>query len=140
MYNKQVELQVPADTQYVGLARLVVTAAARQAGMSDERIEDLKIAVSEATANAVNAHRRYEEQSPVVLRFGPTSNGSFAVTVADAGPGFDPAPPDLNRDWTFESGLGLLLIRELADDVQFVRGGGMRVHMSFKIGLDSSDS
>ncbi|MGH8887136.1 MAG: ATP-binding protein [Egibacteraceae bacterium] len=131
----QVELQLPADNQYVGLARLVVTAVARQAGMVEERVEDLRIAVSEATTNAINAHRRYQEQRPVVLQFGPTDNGSFEVTIIDAGPGFDPPPPDRDRDWTLESGLGVMLIRALADDVTFVRGEGMRVHMSFQVGL-----
>jgi serine/threonine-protein kinase RsbW len=133
----EVELQLPADTQYVGLARLVVTVAARQAGMEDERVEDLKIAVSEATTNAINAHRRYQQKSPVVLQFGPTDNGSFEVTIVDAGPGFDPTPLNSDRDWSLEGGLGVILIRGLADDVRFIRGEGMRVHMRFKVGLSA---
>lgn len=137
--NGQVELQLPADTQYVSLARLVVTAVARQAGMDDERIEDLKIAVSEATTNAIKAHHRHHEQRPVVLQFGAAGNSSFEVTIVDAGPGFDPLPFLPNRDWTLEGGLGVMLIRELADDVRFVRGEGMRVHMSFKIGLQTAE-
>jgi serine/threonine-protein kinase RsbW len=135
----QVELQLPADTQYVGLARLVVTAVARQAGMADERVEDLKIAVSEATTNAIKAHQRYDEKGPVLLQFGRTNNGSFEVTIIDAGPGFDPSPPTYERDWTLEGGLGVMLIRELADDVTFMRGEGMRVHMSFQVGLKAAE-
>lgn len=137
----QIELQLPANVQYVGLARLVVTAVARQAGMADERIEDLKIAVSEATTNAIKAHHRHhQEHSPVVLQFGPTGNGSFEVTIIDAGPGFEPLPTDRERDWTLESGLGVMLIRELADDVTFIRSVGMRVNMNFKVGLDPPTS
>jgi serine/threonine-protein kinase RsbW len=132
----QVELQLPADTQYVGLARLVVTVAARQAGMADERVEDLKIAVSEATTNAINAHRRYQHETPVVLQFGPTESDAFEVTILDAGPGFEPAPPVDERDWSLEGGLGVTLIQGLADEVTFLRGEGMRVQMSFKVGLD----
>jgi serine/threonine-protein kinase RsbW len=131
----QVELQLPADTQYVSLARLVVTVAARQAGMADERVEDLKIAVSEATTNAINAHRRYQYDAPVVLEFGPTDN-AFEVTILDAGPGFEPPPHMSERDWSLEGGLGVTLIQGLADDVTFERGDGMRVKMSFKVGLD----
>src|SRR3712207_4475216 len=101
----EVELQLPADTQYVGLARLVVTVAARQAGMAEDRVEDLKIAVSEATTNAINAHRRHEHHAPVILQFGTTGNGSFDVTIVDAGPGFEPPPPVPDRDWTLEGGL-----------------------------------
>lgn len=140
MKSAEVELQLPADTQYVGLARLVVTVAARNAGMAEERIEDLKIAVSEATTNAINAHRRYHQDTPVVLQFGPSGDGSFEVTVVDAGPGFDPAPPAEDRDWTLEGGLGVTLIRGLADEVNFIRGEGMKVHMNFKVGLDAENN
>lgn len=132
-----VELHLPPDEHYVGLARLVVTVAARQAGMSDERVEDLKIAVSEATTNAILAHKRMAAESPVVLSFGPTNEAAFGVTIVDTGPGFEPLPPEAHefRDWTDESGLGVTLIRGLADEVEFLRGEGMRVNMRFAVGL-----
>lgn len=133
-----VELCLPANVAYVWLARLVVCASARQAGMDDERVEDLRIAVSEATANAVTAHRRAGLDQPVVLRFGPTEEHTFEVTVVDSGPGFEPvAAASMNgRDWTIEGGLGVTIIRELADDVRFLHGDGMRVSMNFAVDLD----
>lgn len=138
--KSEVELHLPPDVQYVGLARLVVTVAARQAGMADERVEDLKIAVSEATTNAILAHRRTDEPRPVVLSFGPTPQDAFGVTIIDTGPGFDPAPPEAQtvREWTDEGGLGVTLIRGLADDVEFMRGEGMRVNMRFAVGLSAN--
>ncbi len=134
-----VELRLPSDVQYVGLARLVVTVAARQAGMVDERVEDLKIAVSEATTNAIVAHQQFSSSSPVILRFGPTSGGSFEVTIVDAGPGFQPQTPEAaaEKDLSTEGGLGVTLIRGLADDVRFLRGEGMKVHMRFAVGLEA---
>lgn len=138
--KSEVELHLPPDVQYVGLARLVVTVAARQAGMADERVEDLKIAVSEATTNAILAHRRTDEPRPVVLSFGPTAQDAFGVTIIDTGPGFDPPPPEagMMREWTDEGGLGVTLIRGLADDVEFLRGEGMRVNMRFAVGLSAN--
>lgn len=135
-----VELHLPPDVRYVGLARLVVCAAARQSGMAEERVEDLRIAVSEATANAVVAHQRTNAARPVVLQFGPSPAG-FSVTVRDAGPGFQPKTPGeiAKREWTTEHGLGVSLIRDLADDVEFVRGEGMQVHMRFAVGLGHED-
>ena len=132
------ELRVPADVQYVGLARLVVAAAARQAGMVDERLEDLKIAVSEATTNAIVAHQRAGSAKPVVLRFGASRGKGFEVTIADTGPGFEPQPEGatLDRDPEIEGGLGVTIIRGLADDVEFIRSAGMRVNMRFVVGLD----
>lgn len=133
-----VELHLPPDVQYVGLARLIVVAAARQAGMGGERVEDLRIAVSEATTNAVVAHQRAGAEQPVVLSFGLTGDGTFELTVADTGPGFEPvAVGSLNgRDWSIEGGLGVTIIRELADDVRFARGDGMRVSIRFEVDLD----
>lgn len=131
------ELCLPADVQYVGLARLVVCAAARIAGMDSDRVEDLRIAVSEATTNAIVAHRRAGRGEPVMLRFGTDDEQRFQVTVVDSGPGFQPGSPvSLNgRDLLDESGLGVTIIRGLADDVRFERGEGMRVSMRFALVL-----
>ncbi len=136
------ELVVPPDTRYVGLARLVVCAAARQAGLDDERTEDLRIAVSEATANAILAHQRTGSGEPVRLCFGVVGGGAFQVTVADTGPGFEPDDAAVveGRDWTVEGGLGVTLIRGLADDVEFVQGAGMQVHLRFTVTLNGRET
>jgi serine/threonine-protein kinase RsbW len=130
-----VELKVPPDVQYVGLARLVVTAAARQAGMTNDRIEDLKIAVSEAAANAVQAHQRAGDKRPITLSFGPAGADQFGVTISDAAP--EGAGPDSigARNWDSDGGLGVTLIRGLADVVDFRRDTGASVHMRFSVGL-----
>ena len=130
-----VELRVPPDVRYVGLARLVVTAAARQAGMTNDRIEDLKIAVSEAAANAIQAHQRADDARPITLTFGPAGADQFGVTIADAGP--EGAQPESigARNWSTDGGLGVTLIRGLADVVDFRRGAGVSVHMRFSVGL-----
>ena len=135
-----VELQIPPDTRYVGLARLAVCAVARDAGLDEERTEDLRIAVSEATANAVLAHQRERTEDPVCLRFGVARGGAFEVSVADCGPGFDPGEQvgTSEYDLTDEGGLGVTLIRGLTDDVEFVRDAGMHVHLRFAIAFSDN--
>jgi serine/threonine-protein kinase RsbW len=132
-----VELQLPPDTRHVGLARLVVVTSARRAGMDEERVEDLRIAVSEATTNAILAHQREASPDRICLRFGPTDAGEFQVTISDTGPGFQPkTEAELEgRDWTLEGGLGVTLIRGLADHVDFVHDEGMRVQLRFAVAL-----
>lgn len=131
-----VELRVPPDAQYVGLARLVVTAAARGAGMTNDRLEDLKIAVSEATANAILAHQRTGGERPVVLSFGPTGADQFGVSIADAGDADEDGVQAIgSATWHAEGGLGLTLIRGLADEVEFPGESGTSVHMRFRVGL-----
>jgi serine/threonine-protein kinase RsbW len=51
-----VKLEVPPRSAYVGVVRLALASLARTAGIDEESIEHLKIAVSEACANAVLAH------------------------------------------------------------------------------------
>ena len=132
-----VELRLPPDVAFVSIARLLVTLAARNCGMSSERLEDLRIAVSEATTNAIRAHQASESKEPVVLGFGPL-DGGFEVVVSDAGPGFEPIDPAMaaERNWRNESGLGVTIIRGLADEVSFERLEGMRVNMRFFVGME----
>ncbi|CAN5835147.1 anti-sigma B factor RsbW [soil metagenome] len=137
-----VELRLPPDVAYVGLARLVVTVAARSAGLPGERIEDLKIAVSEAVANAIKSHLRHAVAAPIRLTFGTPNPGFFSVSVTDAGGGFDPAPAEDNgtRSWAAESGLGVTLIRGMADAVDFRRDEGMVVQMRFSLTHNGIDA
>jgi serine/threonine-protein kinase RsbW len=138
-----VELRVPPDPQYVGLARLVVTAAARQAGMTNDRLEDLKIAVSEATASAITAHQRAGDGEPVTLQFGSISAHQFAVTIADAGSIDDQDPEGIaSHTWNTEGSLGVTLIRGLADVVDFNgdREAGVSIHMRFAVGFTAVQS
>jgi len=46
---EMIELEIPARAEFVALARLVVSAlASSDSSLADERIDDLKLAVSEA--------------------------------------------------------------------------------------------
>lgn len=142
-----VELHLPPDVAYVGLARLVVMVAARQAGMLDERLEDLKIAVSEATASAMHAQAGDERPLPVVLSFGRVGTDHFAVTISDLGGGFEDAAVGEDGwteqepgQWSADSALGVTLIRGLADDVAFHGGAGTLVEMRFAVGAVTSNN
>jgi anti-sigma regulatory factor (Ser/Thr protein kinase) len=56
-------LEIPADPAYAVTARLFVGTAAHDLGLSDETVEDLRLAASELVANAVDAH----EPGPIRL-------------------------------------------------------------------------
>lgn len=110
--------------------------------MAADRLEDLKIAVSEATTNAIRAHERTGLEQPVVLRFGQRNGRAFEVTVVDAGPGFDPSKESMvdDGDWAAreQGGLGVTIIRGLTDTCDFVAEvPGMQVNMRFAVGLES---
>ena len=120
-----IELEIPARAEYVGLARLVVSslASARRA-LADDRVDDLKLAVSEACTNAIEAHVGGGLDDRVTLRWSEGGD-RLEVQIEDRGPGFDPAqlpehPPVTDPErLNFERGLGIPLIRTLVDEVAF---------------------
>lgn len=121
MSADEVILRVPAKSDYVALVRVVLAAAASiDPDSRDDRVDDLRIAVSEAVTNAVEAHRVAGTDSRIEVRC-LTNDTSVEVTVRDRGPGFDPDAVPLLPDvetperLLFESGLGLPLMRRLVD-------------------------
>lgn len=126
------ELHLPRTVAYVGLARLIVTSGARLAGLPEERLEDLKIAVSEAAAHAVTAGRT--DGAPLVVAFG-VHRGAFEVHVLDSAIfGHDPDRP--LREWPDEGGLGLTLMEGLADEVVFPEASASQLVLRFFIDGD----
>jgi serine/threonine-protein kinase RsbW len=136
MVGEVVALEIPARAEFVALARLVVSAmAATDSELADERVDDLKIAVSEACTNAIEAHDSVATPERVRLRCWSDDRG-LEVSIEDRGPGFDPSglpdhPPVTDPDrLKFERGLGIPLIRALVDEVDITSSGdGTAVHL-----------
>jgi serine/threonine-protein kinase RsbW len=125
----EVELRFPARAEHLSLVRLVVSHLAQQggAGLDLPRMDDLRLAVSEACANAVEAYGRRGAAGDVVMRCSVVP-GEVAVEVEDEAGGFDvdelvPHPPvDTPERLHHERGLGIPLMRQLADRVEFSVG------------------
>lgn len=119
-----IDIVVPPRPDYVSFVRVVVAAAAElDPGLRPSRVDDLRVAVSEATTNAIQAHLRAGSDRPIRVRCRRAA-GRVAVVVCDEGPGFDPdsvpemPPPESPDRLRHESGMGLSIIRTLADDLQ----------------------
>ena len=120
------ELSVPSRTEYIAVVRLVVASlVSARRSVADERIDDLKLAVSEACTNAIEANMESTVQDhPVVVKVWEAPE-RLEVCISDSGRGFDPDmlpehPPVTDPDrLNFERGLGIPLIRTLVDAVRF---------------------
>jgi serine/threonine-protein kinase RsbW len=119
------ELVVPARPEYIAMVRLVVSSLAiARRNLADQRVDDIKLVVSEACTNAIEAHAEAGVDAPVTVRV-TEGDERIEILVSDRGRGFDiddllihPPPTDPDR-LNFERGLGIPLIRTLVDDVQF---------------------
>ena len=124
----EVVLRVPAKADYVALVRVVLAAAASSGPNSrDDRIDDLRVAVSEAVTNAVESNKLAGTDSHIEVRC-TTTGHQVEVTVRDRGPGFDPdsliemPDPESPERLFFEHGLGLPLMRRLVDRTDIETG------------------
>ncbi len=135
----EIVLEIPPRLDYLAVVRLVVaTAAALDPPLPDSRLDDLRLAVTEACSNAIKAHRPEAADEPVVISC-HLDEDRFRVEIRDRGPGFDPDALALLPDPTdptrlnHESGLGIPLIKVLTDDVTFEPAGdGTIVSMTLK--------
>jgi serine/threonine-protein kinase RsbW len=110
-----VRLDIPALPAFVGVARSVVTTVATSVeGIDDDRLDDLRLAVSEACTNAVEGREAGDHR--VVLRC-VLGDEHLEVRIEDATDGF-------SAEAIAERGWGLQLITALVDDVSFSREAG----------------
>lgn len=65
----QVEIEIPSRSVFVGVVRLALASLARSVGLSEESVDDLKIAVGEACANAVIAAEETSPEAPVSVNW-----------------------------------------------------------------------
>jgi serine/threonine-protein kinase RsbW len=119
-------MRVKAETARLAEIRRFVEEVALEAALDTERVFDLKVAVSEACANAVE-HAGCEAVPLEVCAQLHARRLTFIVT--DAGLFHPPSPP---RENSQSRGLGLPLMVALMDEVSFARvpGGGTTVSLS----------
>lgn len=112
----------------VAKARAALTSFAQDAGASQDQLESVRLATSEAVTNAV-IHAYGKGQAGTVHVSASYVEGELWLLIADTGGGLRP------RTNSPGLGLGLALIAQLADEFQILsRGsGGTELRMRFRI-------
>jgi serine/threonine-protein kinase RsbW len=119
-----VRLTIPAKAEYITLVRLALSGLSQSREFSDETLGDLKLAVTEACSNSVrHAYRDGREGSVEVVY--ELHQDRLVVEVSDEGDGFTADEPVTAADGSLsEGGLGIAIIRELADELVLGPGSG----------------
>jgi serine/threonine-protein kinase RsbW len=124
--TRAITLRIPAKAEYVALCRLALTGLSQLRAIRDDTLADLKLALTEEVSNSVRH------------AYGPSGNGHVDVTyelgphrlgieVVDDGEGFDPdEPPSFEGEELSEGGLGIAIIRSIADEFEIQSAPGQR--------------
>jgi anti-sigma regulatory factor (Ser/Thr protein kinase) len=110
-------LETPSDPAYVSAARLFAATVARQVGVAEENLDDVKVAIGEACARALAT----ASERPLSVRAERSDlRLAFEVEQGQASPS---SPSDLTSTPTpqeLAAGLNLELITALFDDADVV--------------------
>jgi serine/threonine-protein kinase RsbW len=132
-----VRLTIPARAEYITLCRLALTGIARVRELPDEVLADLKLALTEAASNSVrHAYSGVEDAGVVEISY-ELRPDRLVIEVTDEGEGFDPGEAEGPPEELSEGGLGIAIIRAIADDVEIgtqPSGKGSRLRFEKELG------
>lgn len=122
--------RVKATADQVAVLRRAVTEYAQRVGITNGRLGDVRLAVSEAVTNAVLHAYRDRDPGEIRVEARVQEDGCLAIVVEDDG--FGPLP----RPDSPGIGLGLPTIASVADAVELSAGraAGARLSMRFATG------
>jgi serine/threonine-protein kinase RsbW len=128
-----VRLSFPAKPEYITLSRLALTGLARVRPFPDDTLADLKLALTEATSNSVrHAYGDAEGHVEISFQLWPDR---LVVEISDDGAGFEPVTAvreHASEEELSEGGLGIAIIRSIADELEIGSGpnGGSRLRFT----------
>jgi len=137
--DRTVEVTLPNVSGYERIAMECSASFAKIGGLVKERIDDLRTAVAEACLNAMEHGNKDHPDSRVIITM-YLGDKDFKVSVMDEGDGMSIIPQNIDIKKKIEGleppgGLGLFLIQQLVDQVEFkkMNGGGHVVKMVLKM-------
>jgi serine/threonine-protein kinase RsbW len=136
-----VRLKIHSVFDMLDLVQLVSDHVAHLAGLDEDAIHWVGVAVRESVINAIKHGNRLDEAKHVTIEFAfiPSRHPEeLVVSVTDEGEGFvveEVADPLAPENLLKSSGRGIFFMRSFMDDVQLLKGpdGGMEVRMMKKL-------
>lgn len=130
-----VTLALQSNPRYLTLARALVTALSRQVGFDERCSGHIALALDEALCNVIRHGYGERDDQPIWVHVCPVAEGGsevgMRIVIEDEAPQVDPTKiRSRNLDEIRPGGLGVHIIREIMDDVQYEQregGRGMRL-------------
>lgn len=116
-------LHVPSSTENLAMIRDFVANIGSQAGLAEDDVAKLQLAVDEACANVIEHAHGHDSDKAVTVR-ATFDAATLRIEVVDEGHGFDPtqvpsAPVEELVHDRRTGGLGLRVMRSLMDEVSY---------------------
>jgi anti-sigma regulatory factor (Ser/Thr protein kinase) len=131
-WNTIAEFSLKSEPGNERIAIQKVTEATAGTGLLDQRLEQLKTAVAEATLNAMEHGNRYDPEFDVIIQV-RTSEKAISVLITDYG-GDLPIPEETYPDLEAKlegiqspRGWGIFLIRKMVDEMHILSDGDSHV-------------
>jgi serine/threonine-protein kinase RsbW len=136
-----VRLQIASSFDLLDFVQLVSDRLGAMAGLDEDAIHWVGVAVREGVINAIKHGNREDAAKRVTIEFALEPDGAsdvLTVSVIDQGTGFEPeavADPLAPENVLKSSGRGIFFMRNFMDDVSLRRvpEGGMEVRMVKKV-------
>jgi serine/threonine-protein kinase RsbW len=135
-HGTSVRLDFRSAFDMLDFVQVVSDHVARMAGLDEESLHWVSVAVRESVINAIKHGNGNDERKRVFVEFTPlhAEAPGIAIRVRDEGPGFDPErlpDPLAPENMLKSSGRGIFLIRNFMDEMRLQRApeGGMEMVM-----------
>jgi anti-sigma regulatory factor (Ser/Thr protein kinase) len=125
-------LSLPARTASLGQFTEFVRVGAREAALPEARLGPLELVLEEVLMNVFSYAYPAGESGAVAVGYEAAAPDRLRVQIRDSGRAYDPLAaedPDLTLglDDRPIGGLGLFLIREMTDSIEYQRSGGQNI-------------
>src|SRR5918995_7469862 len=140
-HSHTVRIEFGSAFDMLDFVQVVSDHIGRMAGLDDDQLHWVSVAVRESVVNAIKHGNQGDESKRVVVEFTsvpPHDPEQLVIRVEDEGEGFDPtdlADPLAPENILKSSGRGIFLIRSFMDEVELQRGAtrGMQIRMVKKV-------
>jgi len=144
-HQRLLRLRFRSAYEMLDLVQVASDRVTQLAGLDDDAIHWVGVAVRESVINAIKHGNRQDPGKEVTVEFAFEPNGtssSLVIRVSDEGIGFEPngvADPLAPENLLKSSGRGIFFMRSFMDDVAIARRpeGGMEVRMVKKLAAPS---
>jgi serine/threonine-protein kinase RsbW len=128
--TRAIRLTIPAKAEYITLGRLALTGLSRLRPLGEETLADVKLALTEACSNSVR-HAYGDGRGAVEILY-ELHDDRLVIEVVDDGAGFGEGHAQEPGDELVEGGLGIAIIRAIADEFELgPRNGGRGSRLRF---------